>query len=115
MAAHALRSNRASIEEDPLLAEFELAGIIGDEIATNLPEHLWVVFEIARVIESDNTALGKLLAPLLHRSQNEPSDHEAPPIPSVAAEEYEADLIRYLHELPVIYPYQFLLPEEVFL
>lgn len=114
MAAHALRSNRASIEEDPLLAEFELAGIIGDEIATNLPEHLWVVFEIARVIESDNTALGKLLAPLLHRSQNEPSDHEAPPIPSVAAEEYEADLIRYLHELPQIYPYQFLLPEEVF-
>lgn len=114
MVAHELRSSRACIEEDPLLAEFELAGILGDEIASHLPEHLWVVFEIARVIENDETAIGKHLAPLLHRSQDEPSAHEAPPIPSVAAEEYEADLIRYIHELPQIYPYQFLLPEEVF-
>lgn len=114
MALVERRSSRDCIEEDTLFAEFELAGIIGDELASHLPEHLWVVFEIARVIESKDTQLGRTLAPILTRVQSDPSREHAPPIPTVAAEEYEADLIRHFHELPQIYPYQFLLPEEVF-
>ncbi len=114
MAIVERRSSRDRIEEDTLLAEFELAGIIGDELASHLPEHLWVVFEIARVIESKDTQLGSKLELILSRVQSNPSTEKAPPIPTVAAEEYEADLIRHFHELPQIYPYQFLLPEEVF-
>ncbi|MCS7000191.1 MAG: VWA domain-containing protein [Candidatus Kapabacteria bacterium] len=108
-----LRSQRALIEEEPLFAEFELAGLIGTELAARLPEHLWVVFAIARVIASSQTALGQRLAPLLARTDQREQE-TAPPLPTVAAEEYEADLIRHFHELPLIYPYQFLLPEEVF-
>ncbi len=107
------RSRRSLIEEDLLLSEFELAGLIGIDLAERLPEHLWLVFEIARVIEAHDTALGERLAPLLERASDE-HNPSAPPVPTVAAEEYEADLIRHFHELPLIYPYQFLLPEEVF-
>ncbi|MCX7929443.1 MAG: VWA domain-containing protein [Chlorobi bacterium] len=108
-----LRSARAHVEEDPLFAEFELAGLIGWEVVEQLPQHVWLIFECARVIESTDTALGARLAPLIQRRAD---NREEPPslVPTVAAEEYEADLIRHFHELPLIYPYQFLLPEEVF-
>jgi hypothetical protein len=107
-------SRRAQIEEEPLFSEFELAGLIGAEYAERLPEHLWLVFEIARVIESSDTGLGERLAPLFERAPSEGQEEPLPTLPTVAAEEYEADLIRHFHELPLIYPYQFLLPEEVF-
>ncbi|GIV55157.1 MAG: hypothetical protein KatS3mg039_1675 [Candidatus Kapaibacterium sp.] len=107
-------SQRSRIEEEPLFAEFELAGLIGAELAEHLPEHLWLVFEIARVIESRDTALGEHVAPLLERSATDGEEPPPPALPRVAAEEYEADLICHFHELPLIYPYQFLLPEEVF-
>lgn len=107
------RSARAVIEEEPLFSEFELAGLIGTELAERLPDHLWLIFEIARVIESTDTELGKRLAPLVART-TETDEEPLPPLPTVAAEEYEADLIRHFHELPLIYPYQFLLPDEVF-
>lgn len=113
MEAEQVRSRRAVIEEEPLFAEFELAGLIGDELLARLPEHLWLVFEIARVIESNDTELSKRLAPLLCCLSAAEAE-TAPPLPTVAAEEYEADLIRHFHELPLIYPHQFLLPDEVF-
>lgn len=113
MGEEQLRTRRAVIEEEPLFAEFELAGLIGEDVIAQLPEHLWLVFEIARVIESEETELSKRLAPLLSRT-NTVEAQALPPLPTVAAEEYEADLIRHFHELPLIYPYQFLLPDEVF-
>jgi hypothetical protein len=89
-----------------------------DRVEKNLPENFTTVYEIARVLEDRKHPLTQKLAPIIWES-DEP-DHDNPTverqlIPNLAvSDEYEADLIRSTTEIVRIYPYQFLLPDEVF-
>ncbi len=110
-----LISDRQRIEEDRFFARMDDFGFF-DTVSEHLPENFTAVFELARVIENMETALGEQLAPVIMMS----SGKETPPdsvdyIPNLLpGEEYEADLLRNVQELPAIYPYQFLLPDNVF-
>lgn len=115
MESTELISERQRIEQDHFFARMDEFGFF-DRVSEHLPADFSAVFEIARVIEDMNTSLGEQLAPVMMMQANDIPE-EPPPtlIPTLLpAEEYEADLIRTVQELPAIYPYQFLLPENVF-
>ncbi len=116
MADNTLLSHRQRIEQDDFFARMEDYGFF-DTVSEHLPDEFTAVYEIARVIEDEANALGQQLAPVLAMSSGEgPADEVSKDIlPNIVpAEEYEADLLRNVHELPHIYPHQFLLPENVF-
>jgi hypothetical protein len=88
-------------------------------IYEKLPPDFTAVFEIARVIEDEDTPLHRQLKDVLalpsliqssHRDELVDPHHYVP-----TGTEYEAELIRSHHDLARVYPNQFMLPEEIFL
>lgn len=88
-----------------------------EHIEDRLPEEFTAVYDIARVLENDEHPLAERLAPILKR-QSETKELPPPaayPVPIFTnSEEYEAGLIQSYRDVVRIYPYQFLLPDEVF-
>jgi uncharacterized protein with von Willebrand factor type A (vWA) domain len=89
-----------------------------EHIYDHLPPEFTAVFEIARVLEDEDSALRKKLEPALHLPSIEPVatreaveifQHDIP-----SGEEYEADFIRNRRDVARIYSWQFLLPEKLF-
>jgi hypothetical protein len=91
------------------------------DIEEMLPEDFTAVFEIARVIEDENSRLFQTLAPVMTVSQNvqsarEMNSREWRPNRQVPhGEEYEAALMGNFSDIRRIFPQQFLLPEEIFM
>lgn len=110
-----LRSNRQRIEQDDFFARMDDFGFF-ESVAEHLPDEFTAVYEIARVLENAEHPLGEALAPVLSVATTDdgalPNPDTLPNI--IPAEEYEADLIRSVQEVPRIYPHQFLLPPNVF-
>lgn len=88
-------------------------------IYEKLPPDFTAVFEIARVLEDEDTPLHRQLKDVLalpsliqssHRDELIDPHHYVP-----TGTEYEAELIRSHHDLARVYPNQFMLPEEIFL
>lgn len=109
--------SRSVIETSEFFMRMEEFGFF-DTVEEHLPDDFTLIFDIARVIEQLDTDLARSIAPILEL--NEPTDAPLatqsmliPNVPDV--KEYEADLIRSVTEVRSIYPYQFLLPENVFL
>lgn len=116
MEAEKLISHRQRIEQDTFFARMEEFGFF-DTVEEHLPQEFTAVFEIARVLENPEHFLGEQLAPVIMMTSREDTIPDETPsyIPTLLpGEEYEADLIRNVQELPAIYPHQFLLPENVF-
>lgn len=89
-----------------------------DSVNEHLPDDFTLIYEVARIIEDLEHPIARALAPILQLSDPATKDvgQEQMLIPHVPeAKEYEADLIRSVTEVRNIYPYQFLLPEDVFL
>ncbi len=103
--------------ERAFFQKMEEFGFLG-HIYDHLPSEFTAVFEIARVLEDESSELFRKLQPALRLATMDASpnqdikDRFQYDIPS--GEEYEADYIRNRRDLPRIYSWQFLLPEEVF-
>lgn len=110
-----LRSNRQRIEQDDFFARMDDFGFF-ESVAEHLPDEFTAVYEIARVLENAEHPLGEALAPVLSVATTDDGTKPNPDtLPNIIpAEEYEADLIRSVQEVPRIYPHQFLLPPNVF-
>lgn len=88
-------------------------------IYENLPEDFTAVFEIARNLEDENSALHARLQSVLNiRSPHQTKQrrhveefHTLLP----TGEEYEAEMIQSHRDVARIYPSQFILPEEIFM
>jgi hypothetical protein len=103
--------------ERSFFQKMEEFGFLG-HIYEHLPTEFTAVFEIARVLEDETSELFRKLEPALRLATIDASplqdikERFQYDIPS--GEEYEADYIRNRRDLPRIYSWQFLLPEEVF-
>ncbi len=88
-----------------------------DSVQEHLPHEFTLIYEIARIIEDASQSLAQTLAPILELQEAAiDATTESVLVPLVPeAKEFEADLIRSVTEVRHIYPYQFLLPENVFL
>ena len=109
--------SRQVIETSPFFSRMEEFGFF-DTVEEHLPPEFTMIYEIARIIEDQTHAIARALAPVMELESSSDQDNEldlvtVPNVPE--AKEYEADLIRSATEVRNIYPYQFLLPEEVFL
>ncbi|HYF03904.1 MAG TPA: hypothetical protein VEC36_11040 [Patescibacteria group bacterium] len=109
--------SREFVDNTDFFSRMEQFGFF-DRVEKNLPENFTTVYEIARVLEDKRHPLTQRLAPIIwditEASENNKSV-ERQLIPNLAvSDEYEADLIRSTTEIVRIYPYQFLLPDEVF-
>ncbi|MEO6938646.1 MAG: VWA domain-containing protein [Candidatus Kapaibacterium sp.] len=87
-------------------------------IYEHLPADVTAVFEIARVLEDEDSILHKQLLPALklptlgQSSQRDFIDDFQREVPS--GDEYEADLMQSHRDIARIYPSQFLLPDRLF-
>lgn len=109
--------SREFVDSTDFFSRMEQFGFF-DRVEKNLPENFTTVYEIARVLEDKRHPLTQKLAPIIwditEADEHNPSV-ERQMIPNLAvSDEYEADLIRSTTEIVRIYPYQFLLPDEVF-
>jgi hypothetical protein len=92
-------------------------GFLG-HIYDHLPPEFTAVFEIARILEMDDSPLRKLLQPALrlptldHTRVKEEVELFQPEV--VTGEEYEADFIRNRRDVARIYSWQFALPDSIF-
>ena len=109
--------SRSILETSEFFSRMEHFGFF-DTVEEHLPENFTLIYDIARILEDLEHPIARGIAPIL--SLNTPSDVEqsrehilVPNVPE--AKEYEADLIQSVTEVRHIYPYQFLLPEKVFL
>jgi hypothetical protein len=105
------------IETSAFFSRMEEFGFF-DTVEEHLPPEFTLIYEIARIIEDSAHILAQMLAPImeLQDSTDANASTETVMVPIVPeAKEYEADLIRNVTEVRHIYPYQFLLPENVFL
>src|ERR1039457_4919021 len=99
----------------PVMEEFGFFSHIYEK----LPEDFTAIFEIARVLDDELSALSKQLsevvrlpAPADSQKRDKAEDfHRYTP----AGDRYAADLITSYHDVARIYPNQFLLPDEIFL
>lgn len=86
-----------------------------------LPEDFTAVFEIARVLEDQDSPLFRSLAAVMtvtppHRAEEPKPSREWKPNRNIThSEEYEAELMRSVSDVKRILPHQHLLPEEVFM
>lgn len=108
---------RSVIETSEFFSRMEHFGFF-DTVEAHLPENFTLIYDIARILEDLEHPIARGIAPIL--SLTSPADIERSRehvlIPNVPeAKEYEADLIQSVTEVRHIYPYQFLLPENVFL
>lgn len=90
------------------------------ELEEALPEDFTAVFEIARVLEDENSPLFQLLAPALTVSsrvkKQENKSREWQPNRHVpVTEEFDVDFIKSVNEVRRILPSQYVLPDEVFM
>ncbi|MEP7235268.1 MAG: vWA domain-containing protein, partial [Ignavibacteriota bacterium] len=96
------------------MEEFGFLGHIYD----HLPREFTAVFEIARVLESEDSDLHKRLeAALRLPSIDQTKTNEQVAVFSaevIVGEEYEADFMRNRRDVARIYPWQFALPEQIF-
>lgn len=109
--------SRQTIEVSPFFSRMEEFGFF-DTVSDHLPAEFTLIYEIARIIEDQTSQISQALAPILALEDHTDKDNslEQVLVPNVPeAKEYEADLIRSVTEVRHIYPYQFLLPETVFL
>src|SRR5882724_1199029 len=87
-------------------------------IYEHLPQDITAVFEIARVLEDDSSSLAKQLQNVLKLtapdSEGMRAFADALSRQISVVEEYEADLMQSHRDIARIYPWQYLLPEEVF-
>src|SRR5258708_18683561 len=96
------------------MEEFGFLGHIYD----HLPKEFTAVFEIARVLEVEDSSLRKLLDPALrlpslnHSKIKDEIELFQPEI--ITGEEYEADFIRNRRDVARIYSWQFALPDSIF-
>jgi len=109
--------SRSVIETSEFFTRMEEFGFF-DTVEEHLPADFTLIFDIARILEDLDTPLARGIAPILQLNEPAESNRSTdmmliPNVPDV--KEYEADLIRSVTEVRHIYPYQFLLPEEVFL
>lgn len=87
-------------------------------IYDHLPDEFTAIFEIARVLEMEDSPLRELLEPALRLPSLEPSSVKdkvelfQPEV--ITGEEYEADFIRNRRDIARIYSWQFALPEDIF-
>jgi len=84
-----------------------------------LPEDFTAVFEIARVLEDEDSELFRSIATAMTVTSPEPvapvSAREWQPNRNVAhSEEYEAALMRNFSDITRLFPHQYLLPDDVF-
>src|SRR5258708_23597194 len=92
-------------------------GVLG-HIYAPLPPEFTAVFEIARILEMEDSALHKKLDSALrlptldHTRIREEVELFAPEV--IVGEEYEADFIRNRRDVARIYSWQFALPDSVF-
>lgn len=103
------------------LAEMEALGL-GSGLEEALPEGFSAVFEIGRVLADPQSplaaAIGRALVLTATSGGDTASSANAPPeglIEVAVAQEYEAECIRSWSDVPYVYSWQHLLPEEVFL
>lgn len=90
-----------------------------DTVEEHLPVNFTLIYEIARILEDSEHLLSQTLAPIIELNNESTSDaenltHKLVPLVE-DPREYQADLIKSVSEVRYIYPYQFLLPESVFL
>jgi hypothetical protein len=96
------------------MEEFGFLGHIYD----HLPSEFTAVFEIARILEVEDSSLRKKLGPALRlptldkAKVKEEVELFAPEV--ITGEEYEADFIRNRRDVARIYSWQFALPDSVF-
>ncbi len=96
------------------MEEFGFLGHIYD----HLPKEFTAVFEIARVLESEDTELHRKLSAALrlptldHTKITEKIDLFNPEV--IVGEEYEADFMRNRRDVARIYSWQFALPDQIF-
>ncbi len=92
-----------------------------DQFEEELPPEFTLIYEIARVLEDPNHPLAQTLAPALaltpvdtapEAADEETQQHYIPIIHSSI--DYAPERMRFYHEIPRIFPYQFLAPPEVF-
>ncbi|MBS1904058.1 MAG: VWA domain-containing protein [Bacteroidetes bacterium] len=103
--------------EGSFLKRMEEYGFL-TRIYDRLPEEFTAVFEIARILEAEDSELRKRLEPAFRL----PTLDETPVKDAVdlfqpevvTGEEYEADFIRNRRDIARIYSWQFMLPDEVF-
>lgn len=87
-------------------------------IYDHLPDEFTAVFEIARVLEAEDSELRSKLEPALalpsldHSSMKDVVELFQPEV--VTGEEYEADFIRNRRDIARIYSWQFTLPDDLF-
>lgn len=109
--------SRTAIETSEFFTRMEEFGFF-DTVQEHLPEGFTLIYEIARILEDRQHAIARALAPVLTLTDTsaEASNPGRSLVPNISdAEQYEADLIGSVTEVHHIYPYQFLLPENVFM
>lgn len=98
-------------------------GLLGD-LDDELPPGFTAIFEIARVLEDPTHEIAQALSPAFamtatdNAGDDEDGKHEdddAQWYEVEAGEEYEAEFIRTLSDVPYVYAWQHLLPEQVFM
>ncbi|MBU3741754.1 MAG: VWA domain-containing protein [Candidatus Kapabacteria bacterium] len=109
--------SRSVIETSEFFTRMEHFGFF-DTVEEHLPDEFTLIFDIARILEDLEHPVARGIAPIL--TLNAPTDSERSLehvlVPNVSeVKEYEADLIQSVTEVRHIYPYQFLLPEQVFM
>lgn len=103
--------------ERSFLKRMEEYGFLA-HIYDHLPDDFTAIFEIARLLESDDSELRQNLESIMrlptldHTSTRDAIEMFQPEI--VTGEEYEADFIRNRRDVARIYPWQFALPDDVF-
>ncbi|MDP4220429.1 MAG: VWA domain-containing protein [Bacteroidota bacterium] len=96
------------------MEEFGFLGHIYD----HLPKEFTAVFEIARILETEDGTLRSKLEPALrlptleHTKTRQEIEMFAPEV--ITGEEYEADFIRNRRDVARIYSWQFALPDSIF-
>lgn len=106
---------RELLEVSPLFTTMDDLGFY-DSVEENLPAEFTLIYEIARVLEMQDSQYARDMAPILELNTEAETTTQPEAIPVVLeAREYEADLIRSVTDVRYIYPHQHLLPERVFL
>ena len=108
---------RSLIETSEFFTRMEEFGFF-DRVEEHLPDDFTLIYEVARIIEDLEHPIARALVPILQLTDPAKVDvgQEHMVVPHVPeAKEYEADLIRSVTDVRNIYPYQFLLPENVFM
>jgi hypothetical protein len=120
--AAAVEAPRVSGAYATFFAEMETLGLSAD-LDSALPEGFSAVFEIGRILDDPKSPIASAIRQaLVFSAPVEAARSDAPNYPppeglieAPTAEEYEAEFIRSWSDVPYVYSWQHLLPDEVFL